>query len=153
MSTSILYHAFGLKGIRYEAVHFLGDSLLFSARTTDRYVKCPQCGARRATFKGQKRRLFRMSPTGRKRCFLDLVLHRLKCRECGGLWWQRLPFMDGKHRYVRSFALTVLDLLQFCTIQAASQYLGVGWDMICQYELKIYPFYELNFYPPLGFGD
>lgn len=23
----------------------------------------------------------------------------------------------------------------------------------CQYELKIYPFYELNFYPPLGFGD
>jgi len=130
MSTSILYHAFGVKGIRYEAVHFLGDSLLFSARTTERYMKCPQCGARRATFKGQKRRLFRMSPVGRKRCFLDLVLHRLKCRECGSLWWQRLPFMDGKHRYVRSFALTVLDLLQFCTIQAVSQYLGVGWDMI-----------------------
>jgi len=130
MSTSILYHAFGVKGIQYEAVHFLGDSLLFSARATDRYVKCPQCGARKATFKGQRRRLFRMSPIGRKRCFLDLMLHRLKCRECGSLWWHRLPFMDGKHRYVRSFALTVLDLLQFCTIQAASQYLGVGWDMI-----------------------
>jgi len=61
MSTSILYHAHGLKGIRYKAVHFLGDSLLFNARRTDRYVKCPQCGACRATHKGQKRRLFRMS--------------------------------------------------------------------------------------------
>jgi transposase len=130
MSTSILYHAFGVKGIYYESAPYLGDSLLFRARTTDRYVKCPQCGARRATFKGQKRRLFRMSPMGRKRCFLDLLLHRLKCQECGSLWWHRLPFMDGNHRYVRSFALTVLDLLQFCTIQAASEYLGVGWDMI-----------------------
>src|SRR5512136_2032206 len=102
MSTSILYHAFGVKGIHYESVHYLGDSLLFSARATDRYVKCPQCGAKGATFKGQKRRLFRMSSMGRKRCFMDHLLHRLKCRECGSLWWHHLPSMNGKHRYIRS---------------------------------------------------
>ncbi len=130
MSTSILYHAFGLKGIHYESTHFFGDSILISARTTDQYVRCPQCGEKKATFKGQKRRLFRLSPMGRKRCFLDLLLHRLKCRECGNLWWHHLPFLDGKHRYVRSFALTVLDLLRYCTIQAVSEYLGVGWDMV-----------------------
>ncbi len=130
MSTSILYHAFGLKGIQYESARFFGDCVLISARTTDQSVRCPQCGGKRVTFKGQKRRLFKMSPIGRKRCFLDLLLHRLKCMECGGLWWHHLPFLDGKHRYVRFFALTVLDLLKYCTIQATSEYLGVGWDLV-----------------------
>ncbi len=35
MSTSILYHAFGLKGIQYESARFFGDCVLISARTTD----------------------------------------------------------------------------------------------------------------------
>jgi transposase len=38
--------------------------------------------------------------------------------------------MVGKHRYTRSFALTVLDLLRFGTIQAVAHYLGVGWDLV-----------------------
>jgi len=71
-----------------------------------------------------------MPPMGRKKCFLEILLHRLKCRRCGHLWWPTLPFMDGKHRYVRSFALTVLDLLRFGTIRSVSEYLGVGWDLV-----------------------
>jgi len=46
MSTSILYHAFGLKGIQYESLRYFGDSVLFSAPPTDRYLKCPRCGER-----------------------------------------------------------------------------------------------------------
>lgn len=130
MSTSILYHAFGLKGIHYEATRYFGDCILIGARMTDQIVKCPRCSARRAIFKGQKRRRLQLSPLGRKRCFLDLLLHRLKCKECGYLWWPHPPFLDGKHRYVRSFALTVLDLLKFGTIRSVAQYLGVGWDLV-----------------------
>ncbi len=73
-----------------------------------------------------------MSPIGRKRCFLDLLLHRLKCLRCGHLWWPTLPFMDGKHRYVRSFALTALDLLKFGTIRSVAEYLAVSWDLVKQ---------------------
>lgn len=130
MSTSILYHAFGLKSVHYEATHFSGDSITINAQMTDQHVKCPECGGRRATFKGQKRRLFRMSPIGRKHCFLNLLLYRLKCQHCKHIYWPTLPFMDGKHRYVRSFALTVLDLLKFGTIRAVAEYLGVGWDLV-----------------------
>jgi transposase len=67
---------------------------------------------------------------GRKRSFLDLQLHRLECRKCSRRWWPSIPFADGKHRYVRSFALTVQDLLKFGTIQSVSAYLGVGWDLV-----------------------
>ena len=85
MSTSILYHAFGLKGIDYRATHFLADRIIFSAEMNDQWVRCPQCGCRDTSFKGQKRRWFYMSPIGRKKCMLELVLHRLKCRGCSTL--------------------------------------------------------------------
>ena len=38
--------------------------------------------------------------------------------------------MVGNHRYTSSFALTVLDLLRFGTIQAVVHLLDVGWDLV-----------------------
>jgi transposase len=130
MSTSLLYHAFLLKGIQYQSTQYLEDRIIFAAQMTDQYIKCPCCGCRKAAFKGRKTRQFLMGLMGRKKCVLELDFHRLKCRHCGHLWWPRLPFMDGKHRYTRSFALTVLDLLRFGTIQSVAHFLGVGWDLV-----------------------
>ena len=130
MSTSILYTAFGLKGIEYKATHFVADRIIFSAEMNDQWVRCPQCSCRDTSFKGRKRRWFYMSPIGRKKCMLELVLHRLKCRKCSMLFWPTLPFMVGTHRFVRSFALTVLDMLRFSTIRSVAEYLGVGWDLV-----------------------
>lgn len=130
MSTSILYHAFGLKGIRHTSTHFKSDAVIFRAEMTDALVRCPRCGCRKATLKGQKTRWFFMSPVGRKKCMLVVDFHRLKCEDCAHLWWPSLPFMVGKHRYVRCFALTVLDLLRFGTIRWVARYLGVGWDLV-----------------------
>lgn len=132
MSTSILYHAFNLKGIRYRTVEFARGEVIFKAKMTDQCIRCPDCGHRQFVFKGVKTRRFHLSPIGRRRCVLDLLLHRVKCRCCHKIFWPQLPFMDGKHRYARCFALTVLDLLHFATIKAVAQYMGVGWDLIKQ---------------------
>ena len=152
MSTSILYHAFGIKGIHYESTSYEGDAIVIRAWLTDQHVKCPECGCRQTTFKGHKRRKILMSPMGRKRCYLDLLFHRLRCRECRKLWWPSPGFLDGKHRYTRSFALTVLDLLAFGTISSVAQYLKVGWDLIKEihkYKLsrtyRNIPLDEINF--------
>ena len=130
MSTSLLYHVFGIKGIHYKSTSYDGDAIVMNAQLTDQHTKCPGCGCRKATFKGCKQRKILLSPMGRKRCYLNLVLHRLMCRECGKLWWPTPAFLDGKHRYARCFALTVLDLLSFGTISSVARYLGVGWDLI-----------------------
>lgn len=151
MSTSILYHAFGIKGIHYESTSYEGDAIVISARLTDQHIKCPECGHRKAAFKGHKRRKILLSPMGRKRCYLDLLFHRLKCRECGKLWWPAPGFLDGKHRYARSFALTVLDLLGLGTISSVARYLRVGWDLIKEIHksklsrtYKTIPLQEIN---------
>lgn len=130
MSTSLLYHAFNLKGVTYRSTKFVGNSIILSAEMTDKFIKCPQCGKNHATFKGQKTRLLKMGPFGRKQSFVQLQLHRLECIECGHLWWPRLPFMIGKHRYTRSFAMIALDLLRIGTIKDVANYLNVGWDVI-----------------------
>jgi transposase len=71
-----------------------------------------------------------MSPLGRKKCILVLDFHRLRCADYATLWWPRLPFMTEKHRDVRSFALTVLDLFRSGTIRWVAHCLGVGWDLV-----------------------
>ena len=130
MSTSLLYHAFNVKGAEYRSTSYLGNSIIFHADMTDKFTNCPQCGCWQTIFKGQKTRLFKMGPSGRKQALLQLRFHRLGCVECNNLWWPRLSFMDGKHRYTRSFATTALDLLRFATIKDVANYLRVGWDLI-----------------------
>ena len=129
MSTSILYHAFGLKGIEYRATHYHGRYVVFSAEMSTRKVVCPKCGNSRVIYKGRKRRQLWMPPIGRKRCILDLLIHRVRCTQCEKLWWPRLSFLIGKHSFVRSFALQVLDLLKIATIKDVAEYLGVGWEL------------------------
>ena len=128
MSTSILYHAFGLKGIVYRATDFFADTLIFRAEMNKQVIRYPDWGCRRIIFKGLKRWWFQMGPVGRKKCLPDLVLHRVQCCQCSALWWPTLPFMIGTRRFVLSFALTVLDMLKFGTIRSVAEYLGVGWE-------------------------
>lgn len=130
MSTSLLYHVFNVKGVEYRSTKFVGSAVIFSVEMTDKFIQCPQCGSRLNIFKGQKSRWLKMGPLGRKQSLLKLQTHRLKCVECDNLWWPQLPFMNGKHHYTRSFALTALDLLRFGTIKDVANYLHVGWDMI-----------------------
>ena len=87
MSTSILYHAFGLKGICYTSTRYNADAVILRAEMTDALIRCPQCGCRKAVMKGRKTRWFFMSPIGRKKCILVLDYHHLRCVDCAILWW------------------------------------------------------------------
>ena len=130
MSQSLLYHAFGIKGVTYRSTDFIGNAIIFRSEFTDKHTECPSCGSHESIFKGQKIRFFRMPPLGRKQTLLNVKLHRLQCKKCCHLWWPRLPFVDGTVRYTRFFALTVLDLLKLGTIKAVAEYLHVAWDVV-----------------------
>lgn len=130
MPKSILYHAFGIKGVTYQSTYYLGNAVFFQVEATDRYVRCPECGHRHCIFRGRKTRWLRMPPIGRKQAITELTMHRLQCTNCDNLWWPRFSFMQDTARYTRSFANTVLDLLRFGTIKAVAQYLHVSWDVV-----------------------
>jgi transposase len=143
MSMSLLYHAFGLREVEYRSTRYKGNTIIFSAVMINQGHKCPECEHRWAKKKGRKTRLFRMGLIGRKHCILNLELHRLECCNCGKLWWPKLCFMVGNHRYTTSFALTALDLLRFGTVQAVAHLLDVGWDLVKEiHKLKLRGLYR-----------
>ncbi len=130
MSQSILYHAFGIKGVTYRSIEYLGNSIIFNVETTNHHVQCCDCGHRDCIFKGQKVKILRMPPIGRKQALLRVTMHRLQCKSCDNIWWPQLPFVNGKKRYTRSFTQTVLDLLRFGTIKAVADFLHVSWNLV-----------------------
>lgn len=130
MSQSLLYQCFGIKGVTYRSTSFIGNAVIFNVETKNRFVPCNSCGHKDSNFKGQKVRRFRMPPIGRKQAMIHVTMHRLQCKACGHIWWPPLPFVDGKVRFTRSFASTVLDMLKFATIKAVADYLHVSWNVI-----------------------
>lgn len=112
------YHAFGLKGIRDTSPHYKADAVILRPEMTDALIQCPKCGCRKATMKGQETQRFFMSPHRTQEMHPDPSFSAIAVySDCATLWWPRLPFMMGKQRCVRSFALTVLDLLRFGSIR------------------------------------
>lgn len=130
MSQSILYHAFGIRGVTYRSTDYIGNAVIFNVETTDRYVPCSVCGQRVCIFKGQKMKFLRMPPIGRKQALLRVTMHRLQCKSCDSMWWPQLPFIKGTARYTRSFAHTVLDMLRFATIKSVADFLHVSWSLV-----------------------
>ena len=130
MSTSILYHAYGIKGVQYKSTQYEKGHIIYSAEMTDQEIPCPKCHCKTSHFKGQKMRQFKMLPVGSKKCFLDLTLHRLKCTNCDYQWWPRLSFMKGKFRMTKTFIQYAFDLLNISTIQDVSKLLGISWNVV-----------------------
>lgn len=131
MSTSLLYHAFGLKGVKYICTKYERGSTIFHAELTDRMERCPECSSHRTIRrKGSKFRWLRMVPIGRRPTFMLLKVWRIRCEDCGALRWPKLPFVKGKTRHTTQFARFAMDLLHWMTISGVARTLGVGWDLI-----------------------
>jgi transposase len=131
MSTSLLYHAFGLKGVKYISTKYINGSIIFHAEVTSSIELCPMCNSWKThRKKGMKNRLLKMIPIGARPCFLNLKIWRIFCEDCKALRWPKLPFTEGKKRYTRRFAQFAIDLLHWMTISGAAKVLSVGWDLI-----------------------
>jgi len=130
MTTSLLYHGYGIRGVKHKATKYENGQVVILAEMTHGSVDCPQCHHYRGIFRGKKLRSFHMLPFGKKQCFLELILHRVECQNCGHLYWPSLPFMKGKKRMVRSFMTYALELLRFGTIKDVANHIGIGWDAV-----------------------
>lgn len=143
MSTSNLYHAHGIKGVEYKSTTYEKGSVVYHTEMVHQRICCSKCNSQNSCFKGQKIRRFRMTPIGSKKCYLDVLLHRLKCLKCGYQWWPRLPFMKGKLHMTRSLIQYAFDLLSISTIQDISRLLGISWNVIKKiHKMKLAKLYK-----------
>jgi transposase len=130
MSTSLLYHAFGLVGYRYVNQSFQEGKVLFRIEQPRERLRCAQCGASDVWAQGGVDRNFRTVPIGGKPVDIHFKVPRVLCLACGQLRQVKVRFAEPQKRYTRAFERYALDLSQHMTIQDVAKHLQVSWDTI-----------------------
>src|SRR5262245_29642837 len=103
MSTSLLYHAFGLKGYRHVNQTFQGGKVSIRIEQPRDRLRCSHCGEVEVWRQGSVDRTFRTVPIGSKPVVLQFKVPRLWCPACDHTRQAKLCFADPKKHYTRSF--------------------------------------------------
>jgi len=72
MSTSLLYHAFGVRGYRHVKTEYRKGAVIFTIEQPRESYRCPACGSRDVIGRGRNLRRFRSVPIGGKPVYLVL---------------------------------------------------------------------------------
>jgi len=130
MSTSLLYHAFGLRGYDYVKTEYQEGGVIFTIRQRPHTRRCPVCNSRAVLPRGHQVRTFKTVPIGRKPVSVVLAIPRVECPTCGIVRQVPLNFADPRRSYTQAFERYVLELGRLMTIQDVARHLQVSWDTI-----------------------
>jgi transposase len=130
MSTSLLYHGFGIRGYKYLRTKYEAGAVVFTIEQERQRLRCAGCGSARIIRRGQVTRKFRALPIGNKPVVIVLGIQRVFCFSCWGLRQVKLDFADFRRSYTKAFERYALDLLRQMTILDVARHLGVSWDCV-----------------------
>lgn len=130
MSTTILYHGFGVVGYEYVRTHVENGCITFGIEQPRERLRCSQCGSDEVWCQGGIDRTFRTLPIGGKPVFVQLKVARVYCFHCACHRQVKVGFADPKKHYTRSFERYVLELSRHMTIQDVARHLQVSWDTV-----------------------
>ena len=130
MSTSLLYHAFSIRGYQYVRTEYQGGGVVFTIRQEPRTLRCEACGSRDVRPKGQVERRFRSLPIGSHATDVVFPIPRVACQACGVVRQVKVDFADPRRTYTKAFERYALELSRRMTIRDVARHLGVSWDII-----------------------
>ena len=130
MSTSILYHGFGIRGYRYVRSFFEDGAIVFRIEQERTTLRCPECESADVILKGARYRRFRTVPIGLKPVFIDMWIPRVKCKVCGVIRQVKLRFADCRKSFTKHFERYCLALCRHMTILDVARHLNISWDVV-----------------------
>lgn len=136
MSTSLLYHAFGVRGYRYRRTEYDGGMVLFHLEASDKMMCCSECGSHDVVRRGSRERWFRSVPIGAKLTWLVVDIPRVECRDCQRVRQIKLGFAEPRRTVTKAWARYALELSRKMTIKDVAELLGVSWDVVKEIRKK-----------------
>jgi transposase len=131
MSTSLLYHAFGIRGgFEYVRTDYAEGKVIVGIRQPREKLRCSHCGSPDVHVKTHRDRVFRTVPIGARPVWVHLPVARVACQKCAVIRQVKLPFANPRFSYTHSFERYARDLSSFMTIQDVADHLEVSWDVI-----------------------
>ena len=77
MSTSLLYHSFGIHGYKYVRTLYRHGATWFVIKKDRSTLRCLACNSGALILRGFIRRLFRCLPLGKKTVFVECPIERI----------------------------------------------------------------------------
>lgn len=136
MSTSLLYHGWGLRGYHYQGTHYEAGTIRFCVAQNPASFCCGHCGSRAVMKSGQVPRRFRSLPIGGQPVWIELSVQRLWCMTCNKTRQAQIAFAEERRGYTHTFERYVLDLSRHMTIKDVACHLGVGWDTVKEIQKR-----------------
>ena len=130
MSTSMLYHGFGIKGYGYVRTQFAHGCIWFKINQDRFSLCCSACNSKDVIRRGFNHRIFRSLSIGQKTVFIEFNIPRIECLACGIVRQVKVAFADARRSYTIAFERYALDLSRHMTIKDVANHLGVSWDTI-----------------------
>ncbi len=130
MSTSLLDHAFGIRGYQYTRTDYHDRQTVFTIHQDPETCRCAACGSPQVHSRGPIERRFRTVPIGHRATFVVLPISRVESLACGVVRQVKIPFADPRRSYTKAFERYALELGRRMTIRVVAKHLDVGWDMI-----------------------
>ena len=136
MSTSLLYHGFGVRGYHYERTVYKMGAVTFVISQPRESYRCSQCGSDDVIGRGGHDRRFRALPIGGKPVYLAFWVPRVECRGCGAVRRVKVGFADPRVSYTRAFERYALGLSRYMTIKDVACHLQISWDVIKEIQKR-----------------
>jgi transposase len=136
MSTSLLYHGWGVRGYDHVAVFYEQGMIRFGIEQQPDTFRCSGCSSNEVMKSGVVTRRFRSLPIGGKAVWIELPIQRLWCQACGKTRQARVDFADERRSYTHAFERYVLELSGRMTIKDVAAHLGVGWDAVKEIQKR-----------------
>lgn len=130
MSTSLLYHAFGIRGYDYRKTDYRDGAVYFTISQPRERLRCSVCGSDVVHAQGTTMRTFRTLPIGGKPTFVCFDVPRVLCLNCHHTRQVKITFAKPRHQYTSAFERYAVQLSQHMTIKDVADHLQVSWDTI-----------------------
>ena len=130
MSTSLLYHAFGLRGCRNVRTQYVGGQVIFTIEQKLGELQCPHCRSSDVIGRGKSTRHFKSLPIGNRPVSIVLAVQRVECKDCGVVRQVEVRFAEQRRTYTKSFERYAVELCRVMTIQDIANHLQVSWDLV-----------------------
>lgn len=111
MSTSLLYHACGIRGCMLTKTEFSSGMMLFFLEAQPQHCRCLVCGSRNVIRRGSQTRWFRNVPFGTHLTWIVIDLPRVECRQCQVVRQIKIGFAEPRRHFEPPSTRVSLGLL------------------------------------------
>jgi len=131
MSTSLLYHGFGIRGYEHLRTEYVDGKVVFYVKEKDDSLRCVVCGSCKVWRRGTNpARRIKSLPIAMRKTEIVLEPVRVECLDCGGIHQIDIGFTEDARTYTRRVERFVAELCRATTIKNVAKHTGLSWGTV-----------------------